>query len=702
MKYFFHILSICIIIILSATSLYCSTVDSLLSLEKNAPNNKKSYYNRKIANYYSEIDFPKANYYYNKAIAYGKQYGPENELMNACFAYSFVCTNSEGNFDTAFAWLNYAINRSKKLKDTANLFSGYSKLCGTYQAQGRIQQAINTSNIVLKKYKLQEFADYLKKVDFNKIKVSDEKRPYYFSAAECFNDFAILQISLNNFNSANEMFINFYNLAQLLNTYLYKYNACYNLIGLNLLREDYSACWKYLEELKQLSKSQHDSTAMFDIQHMKGEIYLASKKYKEALEVLNEVNISGVTRISTINYYYTSKAECLNALGQCRVALKTLDSAQIHKNDNFIQKFEFYNEKMKILSDLGDYEAALLCSDTLQDICNTVYGNGSMSELLKQIAISQYQSKINGIQLMNKRNALINKKLAADKKIRNLFFGILTIIFIIISLLLIFIRTNKKYSKIFIKNNKDLENANNNLAVSNLTKDKFFSIIAHDLKNPVGNTKNAIEFLCESYNDLSDEEKQEYISMLKEASESAYSLLEDLLIWSQTQRGEIDYHPEMIKPEILAGRVISLQRLSAVNKKIELKNIVDSDLEVYADGKLVMTILRNLVSNAIKFTQEGGTIEIGSASSDAAEDGMAVIYVKDNGVGMPAEKLNLLFRVDTNVSTPGTLGEKGTGLGLILCKEFAEKNGGNISVTSNPGEGSRFEFHLPLVRQMVE
>ena len=178
--------------------------------------------------------------------------------------------------------------------------------------------------------------------------------------------------------------------------------------------------------------------------------------------------------------------------------------------------------------------------------------------------------------------------------------------------------------------------------------------------------------------------------------------MEDLLIWSQTQRGEIDYHPEMIKPEILAGRVISLQRLSAVNKKIELKNIVDSDLEVYADGKLVMTILRNLVSNAIKFTQEGGTIEIGSASSDAAEDGMAVIYVKDNGVGMPAEKLNLLFRVDTNVSTPGTLGEKGTGLGLILCKEFAEKNGGNISVTSNPGEGSRFEFHLPLVRQMVE
>ncbi|MBM2816774.1 MAG: hypothetical protein HW421_3536 [Ignavibacteria bacterium] len=228
----------------------------------------------------------------------------------------------------------------------------------------------------------------------------------------------------------------------------------------------------------------------------------------------------------------------------------------------------------------------------------------------------------------------------------------------------------------------------------NATKDKFFTIISHDLKNPLGNFKNISQLLADSYNDFSENDKFEFINLMKESANSIYSLLENLLEWSRTQRGNLPFHQNNFDLKLISDEVLYLFKLSADKKNLSIKNEISNSTFVFADPNLVTTVLRNLISNSIKFTPANGTVIISSNFEDAD----IIISVKDNGVGMTQDTIDKLFRIDVNVSTLGTSKEKGTGLGLILCKEFIVKHGGRIWVESQVGVGSTFSFTLPVGR----
>lgn len=222
-------------------------------------------------------------------------------------------------------------------------------------------------------------------------------------------------------------------------------------------------------------------------------------------------------------------------------------------------------------------------------------------------------------------------------------------------------------------------------------KDKFFSIIAHDLRNPIGNFKELTSILTDNYNTFSEEEKKELIFELSKSSKHIYSLLENLLEWSRVQLGRIKLEPENIFIHQLIDLNISLLNLNAKNKNIKIINKVDPNLIAFIDNNTINTVIRNLLSNAIKFTRNGGKIVFES------EYKLPYVYIKitDNGVGIPAEMINDLFRVDVVKSTLGTNQEKGTGLGLVICKEFVEKNNGSIKVESKLNEGTTFTLTLP-------
>ena len=161
--------------------------------------------------------------------------------------------------------------------------------------------------------------------------------------------------------------------------------------------------------------------------------------------------------------------------------------------------------------------------------------------------------------------------------------------------------------------------------------------------------------------------------------------------WSRSQTKNIVLHPEKISiNELINGNII-LQKESAIDKKIELLYEINQDLFVFADKNTIDTVFRNLISNAIKFTNEGGRVKISASTNNE----MVKIIVQDNGIGIPEETLNKLFKIDEKVSTTGTNNERGTGLGLILCKEFTELNNGRISVESKIGVGSHFIVELP-------
>lgn len=225
----------------------------------------------------------------------------------------------------------------------------------------------------------------------------------------------------------------------------------------------------------------------------------------------------------------------------------------------------------------------------------------------------------------------------------------------------------------------------------NITKDKFFTIIAHDLRNPFGAILSSSQLLSES---LSNSENNDAYQMAKQiaiSAEHTFDLLENLLQWSRSQTGRLNFKPQKIVLYELVGSTLELLENQAFNKQINLNEAIPKHMIVYADLNLSKTILRNLVSNAIKYTTSGGKINVLASDSDD----FVRITVSDTGVGIPPDSLNKLFRIDSKYSTAGTNNEKGTGLGLTLCKEFVELNGGKIWVESQINRGSQFTFTLP-------
>lgn len=235
------------------------------------------------------------------------------------------------------------------------------------------------------------------------------------------------------------------------------------------------------------------------------------------------------------------------------------------------------------------------------------------------------------------------------------------------------------------------------LEESNKSKDKFFSIIAHDLRNPFVTLLGFTEMMIEDYFDFTDEEKISYLKDMQKTSKASHELLDNLLQWSRSQTGRIDFEPKQINLIDVVLENYQLLKKSADLKNIKLHVLVDDNVILYADENMITTILRNLLTNAIKFTPQNGSITV--ASNDLNKDTVQVSVI-DTGIGIEPERIDKIFRIAETSSTEGTEGEKGSGLGLILSKEFVEKHGGKIWVDSSPGAGTTFYFTLPKANNL--
>ncbi len=256
-----------------------------------------------------------------------------------------------------------------------------------------------------------------------------------------------------------------------------------------------------------------------------------------------------------------------------------------------------------------------------------------------------------------------------------------------------------RYREQLENSSEQIQFKNDKLQELNATKDKFFSIIAHDLKNPFGVILQTTEFLANPDYDHSKEEFMDFSKDLNFTAKNLFNLLENLLTWARSQKGTIKFEPSTQKIHDLSETTKSVLNTQAYAKKITIINNVAEDIVCDCDRNMILTVFRNLTSNAIKFTNEEGEIRLSGKINDSGE---AEFSVSDNGVGMSDENMKKLFRIDVNVSTIGTSQEKGTGLGLILCKEFVERHGGRIWVDSKIGEGSKFSFTLPLKQEIIE
>ncbi len=369
---------------------------------------------------------------------------------------------------------------------------------------------------------------------------------------------------------------------------------------------------------------------------------------------------------------------------QLEVSLKILELSNIiHSLDN---RLTALNEISLAYQLLGDFKSAYEYHEMYHSSKDSL--ENSNYELIHHnfqhtAAIQNAESVIKEIE--NKRN-------------EELQYRIITMavaMVMIIGLIIIAVYLYQKY-KLNNKYNKELLELSKSLSESNKTKDMFFSVVAHDLKSPLGAFKNTAEIVSDQFDYISEEEKKEFLQMIKKSAANIYSLLENLLVWSRTQRGIIKINLSDFDMRFLVDNAISLAALATEDKSIKIINKIDHPAMAFGDINLVNTILRNLISNAVKFSYPDSTIEIDTYIGEKGGKKHLALSVKDYGIGLNQKQKEELFVIGTNKVRPGTNNELGTGLGLIICKEFIGLMGGEIFVESEENKGSTFTFTLPV------
>jgi len=239
---------------------------------------------------------------------------------------------------------------------------------------------------------------------------------------------------------------------------------------------------------------------------------------------------------------------------------------------------------------------------------------------------------------------------------------------------------------------EEIKRKNEQLQIVNAEKDKFYSIIAHDLKSPFNSILGYLDMLTKNFRTYDIEKSEAMLGIINTSAQNTFSLLEDLLIWAQSQSGKISFEPKELKFSDICLQVVENVKQTADKKNITIHSSYGEEIVAYADADMLKIILRNLISNAIKFTNKGGRIDIGAKQRDSS----LTISVADSGVGIAPQILVNLFDFSQTNTTKGTDNEGGTGFGLSLCKEFVEKHGGRIWAESKVGKGSIFRFTIPI------
>lgn len=250
----------------------------------------------------------------------------------------------------------------------------------------------------------------------------------------------------------------------------------------------------------------------------------------------------------------------------------------------------------------------------------------------------------------------------------------------------------KLRTQLIEKQKSEILSKNSELYEINSAKDKLFSIIAHDLRNPFNNIIGLTDILLITLNNMDPHKLQKTLEDIKTSSQQAYELLENLLLWARTRTGTVPFTREQIDLNVLVEEGIKLITIQAVRKNISITTDLNKSIWIIGDLNMITTILRNLLTNALKYTNRNGVVHVGFSVCK----GFCILSVKDSGIGIPPDKLKNLFNIDTSHKTKGTDQEPGTGLGLILCKELIEKHGGRIEAESEVGKGSVFRVYIPV------
>ena len=478
---------------------------------------------------------------------------------------------------------------------------------------------------------------------------------------------------------------------------------------------NYNNLGTYYHEMKKYSKALNyyfmnlnlledldDKTSLSYTLNNIGEIYNDKKKYSEALpyyyralEIQEEINLSTGIAVSKLNLgdVYLKRGDLENAnkfLYECLKISKKIGYRDVQSN--CYELLAKYYEKKENFSEAFKYSR--LFSETE----DSIFSEQSSRRFAEMQVSFESELKDREIELLKRNEEFRNLHLMKQKnRIIYLAISLLLITFLVLLVLRSFFLRKKNLQFIKKKNielfysSKKLKKSEIRLKNTNENMDRFFSIIAHDLINPFHALLTLAEMLNNQNEKLKKEEVVKYSQLINTSAKNLYNLLNNLLQWTKAQTGKLDNRPENLDVSDPVNTVTALLNIAAKEKKIELISSINKNHKVYCDENLLLTILRNLIHNAIKYSKKGGKIEI----LTVIKNDFVEFSIMDNGIGISKTSLDNLFNIKHSFSTKGTNNEEGTGLGLILCKEFVEIMGGKIWAESTPETGTTFKFTVP-------
>ncbi len=474
--------------------------------------------------------------------------------------------------------------------------------------------------------------------------------------ADCELNIAIVLAKQKNYKPACENLLSAIKIYEKTGNEPYLAAAYINLGLTSKKMGDYDLAIEYLDKALKIWKQEEDQYHICYYHLNMGEIMLDMKRTEEAGKYLNTAE------------------KLAKEVGSKDLLAKAYEYlSDYHAARNNFKEAYTYLDKSKQLND------SILNAETTEKVSQIQY----QYEIAKREVEKEHLVKQN-----------LNKELELSKK--NMLLYILGAILVIIAVLVILLITQNRIKR---KTNEQLEVKNDLIELQkdelislNVSKDKFLSILAHDIKNPLSSIHGISDLLVTDYDKLTEEEKMIFTRDIHTLSTNLFEIINTLLTWSTSQSGMITYRPTKFSIGKLCGKTANNLQTVAKQKDIAIESTVDENLVVLADENMIISVLHNLINNAIKYSYHGTKIRIESVRLD----GFAKISVIDSGIGLSPESQAKLFKYDQHFMNKGTAGETGTGLGLILCKDFVDKNGGTIKVESTLKEGSKFVFTLPL------
>ena len=659
-----------------------SSYNKSLNIRKNLndPERMTQIYNN-LGVLYENSDTPEtALDYYQNALNISKNNGLDKKTGRYIMAIARYY-NTTNDYKKAIEFYYKSKEHFENLNDTAQLGEANIHI-------GRIYRKLSSYDEALEYY--------LKAVD------QIEKSSNPSQMANAFNEMGIIYENLDNYDKALDYYNRSLAIYEKQNQQAQK-ASIYNNMGIIYHdQENYEKALEFYQKSYDTDNKTNDLNGLANSINNMGLVYLEMEQYSKALEYLNQ-SLDYSRKLN--NQHQIANAH--NNIGKVLLNTGQYDEAEasIQRGLELSMKIKansYTNESYELLSRLyearGDHQRALEYFKMHYRLHDTIFSREKQNRISEMQVKYETKQKEKEIELLKKDNQINKLEIIRQKNMRN--YVIICAILLLALAILSYNRfkLKKKSTRKLEEKNRQLKEANERLRDSeytqrelNATKNKFFSIIAHDLKNPFQALFGISEVLYRNLDDMDREEIREYCKSIYESSNNLYNLLENLLQWSRTQLGNLKLNPQSLPLKETTDEIIDLLRINIEEKDIQVRNEIGDFITAYVDKNVFGTILRNLLSNAIKFTEEKGVVTI----SAETEPDRTVVALNDTGKGIPKEQLDHLFRVRSNQYTKGTSDEQGTGLGLILCKELVEKSRGQIWAESEVGKGSTFKFTLP-------